>query len=205
MARKAPSITTTTMMVPSMMVVTLGSTASSVRSVRTSRSTNTATIGPTRPPRAAAEHHAAEHDGRDAGEQIRAGDRRADAGAHGQRQPAHRGEQAGQCVGDDLGARDRHAAAEGRELARADGVDRKAEPRALERDPDDAEQTTSSTSALGIQAVMPVGHAGDRDRCRRSSPSAIGGARRRARRGSAAPRPAARTAWPASRRCRARA
>ncbi len=89
MARKAPNITTTTMIVPSMMVVTLGSMASSVRSVRTRRSTKTATIGPTQPAPAAAERHAAEHDGGDAGEQIGAGDRRADAGAHGQRQAAH--------------------------------------------------------------------------------------------------------------------
>src|SRR5690606_622764 len=51
MARKAPSITTTTMMVPSMMAVAFGSTDNSVRSVRSRRSTNTATIGPTRPPR----------------------------------------------------------------------------------------------------------------------------------------------------------
>ena len=51
MAMKAPSITTTTMIVPSMIVVTFGSTASSVRSVRTRRRTKTATIGPTSPPR----------------------------------------------------------------------------------------------------------------------------------------------------------
>src|SRR5581483_11763159 len=51
MATKAPSITTTTMITPSMIVVTLGSMARSVRSVRTRRSTKTATIGPTSPPR----------------------------------------------------------------------------------------------------------------------------------------------------------
>ncbi len=89
MAMKAPSITTMTMITPSMMVVTLGSTASSVRSVRTSRSTKTATIGPSRPPRPPPSVDAAEHHRRHAGEQIGAGDGRADAGAHGQRQPAH--------------------------------------------------------------------------------------------------------------------
>ena len=51
MAMKAPNITTTTMIVPSTIEVTLGSTASSVRSVRTRRRMKTATIGPTRPPR----------------------------------------------------------------------------------------------------------------------------------------------------------
>ena len=41
----APNITTATMMAPSMMAVTFGSMASSVKSVRTSLSTKTATMG----------------------------------------------------------------------------------------------------------------------------------------------------------------
>jgi hypothetical protein len=48
--RKAPNITTPTMIVPSTMVVTLGSTAASVRIVRMIRRMKTAMIGPRMPP-----------------------------------------------------------------------------------------------------------------------------------------------------------
>ena len=85
-ARTAPNITTATMIVPSMMAATLGSTDSSVRSIRTSRRTKTARIGPKKPAAPAAQHHAAQHDGRDRGQQVGPGDRLADAGAHGDRQ-----------------------------------------------------------------------------------------------------------------------
>ena len=47
---KAPSITTMTMIVPSMIVVTFGSTERNVRSLRTRRRMKTATIGPSSPP-----------------------------------------------------------------------------------------------------------------------------------------------------------
>ena len=85
MAMKAPNMTTTTMIVPSMIEVTFGSTARSVRSVRTRRRMKTATIGPSEAAAAAAEDDAAEDDGGDAGEEVGAGDRRADAGGGGER------------------------------------------------------------------------------------------------------------------------
>ena len=138
-AKKAPSITTMTMMVPSMIVVTFGSTDRKVRSLRTSRRMKTATIGPSRSAPAAAERDAAEDDGGDAREQVGAGDRRADAGAAGQHQAAHRREKPGERVGDDLGPVHGDAAPERGEVVAADGVDREAEARAAKRDPDDAE------------------------------------------------------------------
>ncbi len=116
-------MTTATMIEPSTIAVTFGSMASSVRSVRTEPQHEDGDDRAEQVAPAAAERDAAKHDRRDAGEQIGAGDRRADAGAHGERQAAHRGEQAGEGVGEDLGARDRDAAAEGRELVGADGVD----------------------------------------------------------------------------------
>ena len=87
--------------------------------------------------------HAAEHDGRDAEQEVRPGDRLPDAGARGQRQPAEGGEEPREGVGDHLRPRHVHAAAEGRQLVRADGVERQPEPRAPQRDPhhaDDDEQ-----------------------------------------------------------------
>ena len=85
-ARTPPSITTATMIVPSMMVVTFGSTDRASGPCRTSRSTKTAMIGPEKPAPPAAQNHAAQHHRRDGGEQIGPRDRRADPRAHGQRQ-----------------------------------------------------------------------------------------------------------------------
>ena len=96
MAMKAPNMTTTTMIVPSTMVVTLGSTASRVRSVRTQAEDED---GDDRAEQSAACRRRARRRRARRPRRWRAGrarDRRADAGAHGQRQAAHRGEEPGE-------------------------------------------------------------------------------------------------------------
>ena len=198
MAMKAPSITTTTMIAPSTIV-------GDVRIDREQRQVGADQAQDEdrhdrsdQPAAAAAERDAAEHDRRDAGQQIRAGDRRADAGAHGQRQAAHRGEKPGQRVGDDLGARHGDAAAERGELAAADGVDRQAEARAPERNPDDAEADEEQDQRLRDPGGDRFGrHARHGDGADDQRLQPFGRPRRPAHRARAAPRPAARRAWPA--------
>ena len=82
------------------------------------------------------EAHAAEHDGGDGGERVVRGDRRADAGRHRQGEAATRREQPGQHVRRDLRPLDLDAAPERRQPVAADRVQRQAQARAAERQPD---------------------------------------------------------------------
>ena len=161
MAMKAPNITTTTMIVPSMIVGDVRVDGEQRQVGAHQPQDEDRDDRADEPAAPAAEHDAAEHHGGDAGEQVGAGDRRADAGRHGERQPAHRREEAGEGVGGDPGARDRHAAAEGGELARADGVDREPEPRAARAGSRRRRgRRRAATSAFGIQAVIASGTPG---------------------------------------------
>ena len=167
-------MTTTTMMVPSMIVVTLGSTDRKVRSLRTRRRMKTATIGPTMPPLPPAEAHAAEHDRGDAGQEVGARDRRADAGAHGQRRgrPSPRTARPARRRRSGSGRRRRRSGrrpgcccrwrrSRGRGGSGAAGSRRR------------RGTMTRRTSAFGIHCGDRRRHAGDRRPCRRSAPSAI--------------------------------
>ena len=106
---------------------------------RMRRRMKAAMIGPEHAASAAGEAHAAEHDGRDAGERVGPLDRRADARVHRQRQAAHRREQAGDGIGRDLRPRHGDAAPEGGDPIAPDRVDRQPKARTPERDPDDAD------------------------------------------------------------------
>ena len=87
----------------------------------------------------AREADAAEDDGGDAEQRVGARHRRPDARARGEREAGEGREQAGQDVGEDLRAADRHAAPEGRQPVAPDRVDGEADPRPPDRDPDDGD------------------------------------------------------------------
>ena len=194
-ARMPPSITTPTMIVPSTMVVTLGSTEASVRSIRTSRRMKTARIGPEEPADAAAEHDAAQHHRRDGGQQVGPGDRLADAGRHGQRQPAH-APRTGRRARRPRPASGRSRRRTGRRPAGPSPRHRSTGPSRERRSGSQtaSRQTIRKTSAFGTQGTQA---ADDQP----AQPGRRGAARARA--GSGAPRPPRRTASRASRRCRA--
>ena len=132
----APSMTTTTMITPWMTVENAGSTPRKSRSARIRPRMKMPMIGPSRPPRPPARLTPPSTMAATLRSRYGPGTGCADAGARGQRQATERGEEAGECVRDDLRPRHVHAAAEGRQLVRADGVQRQPEPRPPQRDPD---------------------------------------------------------------------
>ena len=132
-------MTTTTMITPWITVENAGSTPRNRRSARIRPRMKMPMIGPSRPPRPPARLDAADHDGRHAEEQVRPRNRLSDPGARREREAAERGEEAGESVRDDLRPRHVHAAAERGQLVRADGVQREAEARTAQRDPDQAD------------------------------------------------------------------
>ena len=119
-------------------------------SVRMSCRMKTAMIGPTMPPRPPARLTPPRTTAATLGSVYGPGIGVADAGARVERQAAHRGEQPGERVGRDLRPPDRDAAPERREPVAADRVDRQAEARAAERDPDHGHDDASTTIAFGI-------------------------------------------------------